>query len=150
MNITLKQIKSFRGTDGTAFSAQIYDGSDRLGEVSNGGSGGCNDYSFVTREAGERFERAVAAWLLESGEESDFEVEDIFIAQLMDEADFEKAKRANARRGFPVTLLIEARPQQLGGRIFYDDVRTVGVRSPEQAEALVKQHRSAGARVRIL
>lgn len=122
MSITFKNIKSCRGMDGEAFSATIYDGKTKLGEVMQGGFGGCNDYHFVSKEARATFDAAVGAWVLETGQDpKGFELADSFVAHMLDHLEEQKALKRWMKRGLRFFAKVQEKPYDIGdGTIGYE------------------------------
>jgi hypothetical protein len=86
------------------FSAEIVADGRRIGEASNHGTGGPNEWHIAKREDAEAFEAAALAWAKEEG--ITFEPVESFIDVLLDDQQNWKIAKRNAKKGLPVSALV--------------------------------------------
>jgi hypothetical protein len=102
MNITLKGLKSFNGMDGECMTAKICFDGKVVGEVSNSGCGGPNDYTLSGKDMKPLVKAANDAGHTGS------ECEDLFIEDIMNDMDAEKAHKRFVKKGFKYTAYFVA------------------------------------------
>lgn len=82
---TLKNVKTWNGTDGGGFEASLYRDGKKVGTVFNAGCGGCNEYSFDDLAARPTlFAELEELGRIASPEFAEFEPADSFIDYLLD------------------------------------------------------------------
>lgn len=96
MKLTVKNYKSCDGREGpgAAFSCSLYIDGKRAAAVSNGGSGGCNDYHWFDRS----LEQPFLAHCKTLHPDMKFEVEDHVVGCLLDALETEKQVKRWCRK----------------------------------------------------
>jgi hypothetical protein len=102
--ITLKNVKKYKALsqETEAFSASVYIGGKRIGEVSNDGWGGSHRWD-IDRAGREAVEAAVDAWITATGDAA-VERWDSAVEEVLEVMELQKIAKKNAREGYPVTL----------------------------------------------
>lgn len=88
----------------TCFSADIVADGVKIGEASNHGTGGPNDWHIENAATAALFELAAHAWAEAEG--IDFEPVESFIDCLLDDVQNRRTAKARAKKGYPVTALV--------------------------------------------
>lgn len=141
MQFTLKNLKQCDGTDGPAYSATLYADGKRVGTVHNDGRGGSVLVQIADRTTRAAWQAAVDA----AHGEKEYCREDSYVEDLLEAAEFERAARANARKGYPLTVVLYAKPtwfdaaDKAAGRPcnYYADVSTCGARDEAAVEKVL-------------
>jgi len=97
-----KEIKAM-SEETPCFTANIYVDGRKIGTASNHGHGGPNDYHFATPEDREMVERVGAEY-----DPSKYGGLDTLIDDMCQDLDLTKIAKSHARKGFPVTVLIQS------------------------------------------
>lgn len=135
MKLTLKNVKTNKtmSEETPAFTASLYVDGQRVGEAMNRGSGGPCRFTFD--------DPAVEKKVYEFAREetgSEFEPLDALVYDLLDRYEWEKVARANAKRGLPVTVLVQKGPVEFDGEVaYYKKTFLVGLASENRIEGAV-------------
>lgn len=129
--IQLKAVKTFVGTDGMGFSANIYLDNKKVGHVHDSAYGGCYDYDYDTKEGQEAVKEKIKEHyekhptvdtfkiydmqideidmdnLPRKSYEDMFEPEDEFFSELLHLTLQEKDYKKNAKKGYTVMVYID-------------------------------------------
>jgi hypothetical protein len=114
---TTVEVKGYHPVDALseetlAFTATIHMDGKRIGTASNEGRGGCNRYSFDSREAEAAFQAYAREWAEATGAaEETSEHDDALITFLCEEHELAKGARSLVRQGAATVILIDKGPQ---------------------------------------
>lgn len=98
MEFAVKNYKEIPSSDGVAFHANILRNGAKVGEVSNGGYGGCTDFFFDDRGA----EAAYKTFAKNLFGDDDFEVEDALAQILITRFELERKAKRNKSKALAV------------------------------------------------
>ena len=151
--VTVKNFKPAAGLsqETLAFSASIYINGRRAGQVTNGGTGGCNGYAFNDRARHDAFMAYARAW----GEEhrQTFEPEDALIEQLCEDYEYRRLLRRAIAAGAPALLLIRKQPvwylstPSTDPPDYYDESYAVALRDGEDPATRAQREQAAAWRI---
>jgi len=133
-----KELKNGHG-DSRTFEAFIYMDGKKIGHTSNNGWGGCNEYWFIPRESGEEFYRRSKVWGEETGHT--FESSDSLIEELIELMSEEKAQKAFAKKGFPVTLVCFKNKETIGTSSWWGEKWAVGFKKESQIAGYIHKEK---------
>ena len=100
----------------TYFSADIYLDGAKIGEASNHGTGGPNDWHIRNPATAATFELHAHAWAEREG--LDFEPVESFIDCLLDDVQHRRTAKARAKKGYPVTALVRVGDDPLRAKFY--------------------------------
>ena len=144
MKVELKKFKPHQdlSEETLCFSAHIWIDGKPAGHVRNRGHGGSHDYDFTDPETRRTFETHARKITGEA-----FDPMDDLIDRLIQGLEEVSIVKANIRKGFLVTVLIQKGPYDINGKTFYKDEYYVGIPHVKHVEALAKKHRADQYRV---
>jgi hypothetical protein len=134
MKIELKSLKTLTGDETVCFEAWIYIDGKKAAWVSNDGHGGCNLYRFMDRELEKKFHEFCAAQMSDAFEAADCYLEQLMLA-MQDEKTIKRRAKANAKKGFPFTMVYKVRHNE-----YMYDLVTSGLRTKESAANVVRDY----------
>jgi hypothetical protein len=152
-----KNLKQWEGRDGYGYTCTLYLDGKRAALVRQDGHGGCTDFDPVAytpegRAALAAVEALGAEWARARGLDERQDALDTLVAKILDEQDLRKGARTNAKKGFPVTVVIYKgrapwAKEEEGDDPVYTEVKMIGLRSADAIPAILEREKPDAHRV---
>lgn len=154
LRIAVKNYKTYPAfsEETEAFAATLYLDGKRIGEVSNRGQGGSNEYYIAENAERERFEKVVSGQAEERGVAPRyFEFADTLVEEAIDRYRDAQQVRAIQRKGHAAVAKLETGPYEFEGETYYVEATYLGGPSPDALrEHVAEDFSDVGHRLTIL